>query len=217
MPWHSDQRDGAAVRRWDALLNRMFIEPALGLGYPVDALPVLAGIEKYILGNDRENLVFDFDFVGLQNYTREVVKARWYIPYMRGLLVPAKKRGVNDTTAMGWEVYPEGIFRILTQFAAYENLPKVFITENGAAFRDKLTDTGVHDDQRIAFYKAYLASVLQAKRAGIDIGGFLCWTFLDNFEWAEGYHPRFGLVYVDFETQQRTVKDSGLWFREFLR
>jgi len=74
----------------------------------------------------------------------------------------------------------------------------------------------VHDERRIAFYQNYLAEVLRAKRDGVNVSGYLCWTLLDNFEWAEGYRTRFGLVHVDHETQIRTIKDSGLWFKEFL-
>lgn len=117
---------------------------------------------------------------------------------------------------MGWEVCPEGIHQIIKQFAAYENLPPVNITENGAAFKDTVVNGRVHDKQRVEFYRQYLENVLKAKKEGVDIRGYFAWSFMDNFEWAEGYRPRFGLVHVDYETQKRTIKDSGLWFKDFL-
>ena len=112
---------------------------------------------------------------------------------------------------------PQGIYQILKQFADYKNLPPIIITENGAAFEDVVQNGRVHDQKRVQFYQEYLKNVLKAKREGIDIRGYFAWSFMDNFEWAEGYGPRFGLVHVDYPTQKRTLKDSGLWFKEFLK
>jgi len=119
-------------------------------------------------------------------------------------------------TEMGWEVYPEGIYEMLKKFSAYKGIDKIIITENGAAFPDKIENGKVHDHQRIAFFKNYLEQTLKAKREGVNVAGYFCWSLMDNFEWAEGYKPRFGLVHVDFKTQKRTIKDSGYWFQEFL-
>jgi beta-glucosidase len=94
--------------------------------------------------------------------------------------------------------------------------PLTFVTENGASFADTVVAGRVHDEKRIAYYKAHLAGVEQALAEGANCKGYFIWTFLDNFEWAEGYDKRFGLVYVDHKTQQRIVKDSGLWFKEFI-
>ena len=102
------------------------------------------------------------------------------------------------------------------QFAKYP-VKEIIITENGSAFPDILVDGKIHDLQRISFYKRYLSQVLKAKNDGANIKGYFAWTFIDNFEWAEGFRPRFGMVYNDFKTQHRTLKDSGLWFREFLK
>jgi beta-glucosidase len=118
---------------------------------------------------------------------------------------------------MNWEVYPEGIYRVLKQFSAYKNAPPLYVTENGAAFPDTVEGGHVHDAKRVQFFKDYLEQVLKAKREGVDVRGYFVWSLMDNFEWAEGYKPRFGLVNIDFDTQKRTIKDSGLWFREFLK
>ena len=132
--------------------------------------------------------------------------------------VKPKHRNIDatDITEMGWEVYPEGIYNIIKQFASYSNCPPIIITENGAAFSDTVEGNAVHDHQRVAFYKAYLEQVRKAINEGIDIRGYFCWSMMDNFEWAEGYDPRFGLVHVDYNTQRRTIKDSGKWFQTFL-
>jgi beta-glucosidase len=217
MPWKSMERDHIAVKRWDAFINRFYIEPALGLGYPTADLPFLKKIEKFIIPGDMEKLPFDFDFIGVQNYTREVAKKMWYIPYMHGLEVPPKKRGVAETTEMNWEVYPEGIYKIIKQFASYKGVKKIIVTENGCSFPDFVLNNEVHDIKRVNYYQQYLEQVLRAKNDGVNLGGYFSWSLMDNFEWSEGYKPRFGLVYTDFATQKRIVKDSGLWFREFLK
>jgi len=217
MPLRSIEKDRIAVERWDALLNRLFIEPSLGMGYPISSLPFLGKIEKHIKEGDMEKLAFDFDFIGIQNYTREVVKNIWYIPYMHGLEISPSKRGAKEISEMGWEVYPESMYETLKRFSDYKGVKKIYITENGCALQDEVIDNRVHDIKRIDYFKSYLPQILRAKKEGVNVGGYLCWTLLDNFEWREGYKPRYGLVYVDFKTQQRIIKDSGYWFKDFLK
>jgi len=205
-----------AARRFDAIINRLFIEPAFGLSYPFDAMPILDNIFRYYEYNDENRMKFDFDFIGLQNYTREKVRFSFLAPFIWANIHEAKNRGVK-TTEMGWEVYPEGIYHLLHKFAAYDPKKKIYVTENGAAFPDTVTPDGrVHDPDRTQFLQDYLAQVLRAQREGVNVQGYLVWSYCDNFEWAEGYRTRFGLVHVDFDTQQRIIKDSGLWMRDFL-
>lgn len=209
-----------AAARVDAMLNRFFIEPSLGMGYPVDTLHGFKGIKRAMLPGDEEKLKFDFDFIGIQNYTRELVKYSWFPPIMWAWQIPANKRKVPgiEITDMNWEVYPEGIYNVLKKFAAYPGVKKIYVTENGAAFQDNMVEGNfVHDDKRVKYYQDYLGQVLRAKKEGVNVQGYFCWTLMDNFEWAEGTRPRFGLVYNDFSTQKRTIKDSGLWFKEFLQ
>jgi beta-glucosidase len=118
---------------------------------------------------------------------------------------------------MNWEIYPEGIYRVLKRFAGYKGVDRIIITENGAAFPDQLDEGQVHDDYRVEFYQQYLAQVLKAKEEGVNVQGYFAWSFTDNFEWAEGYSKRFGLVYVDYATQRRIIKSSGYWFQQFLQ
>ncbi|MCX6198694.1 MAG: GH1 family beta-glucosidase [Bacteroidetes bacterium] len=204
-----------AARRADAFINRLFIDPVLGLGYPKADLPACKHIERHMLDGDAEKMKFDFDFIGLQNYSRMVIYQLGLIPIIHFANVPAKKLG-HDTTDMGWEVYPEGIYNLIKKFGAYRNIPKIIITENGAAFPDENVNGEINDTKRIQFLKDYLKQVLKAKQEGVNVCGYFIWSFMDNFEWAEGFRPRFGLVGVDFKTQQRTIKASGKWFSEFL-
>ncbi|WP_290843243.1 GH1 family beta-glucosidase [Flavobacterium sp.] len=208
-------KDVLAADRVNTLLNRSFIEPLLGLGYPTENLSVLKKIEKYMQPDDVANMAFDFDFIGLQCYTREVVKSSIFTPYLRAKLVPATKRNVAFTE-MGWEVFPESMYELLKQFSRYPNLPKIMLTENGAAFKDVISGGKVQDEKRIDYIKQHLKQLHRAKTEGVNVNGYFVWTLTDNFEWAEGYNARFGLVHVDFETQRRTVKESGFWFRDFL-
>ncbi len=216
-PITEEEQDKKAAEKLDVLLNRMYIEPAVGLGYPSETLPLLKNIEKFMQPDDMEKLKFDFDFIGIQNYTRVVVKHDEKSPLLGIKFVEAKDRNVPKMTAMKWEVYPEGIYLILKQFAQYKGIKKIIITENGAAFEDKLEGKKIHDKERIDFFETYLSEVLRAKKEGVPVEGYLVWSMLDNYEWAEGYHPRFGLVYVDYPTQKRYIKDSGLWFQKFLK
>ncbi|MCW5906304.1 MAG: beta-glucosidase [Chitinophagales bacterium] len=205
-----------AAARADAFINRLFLDPVMGLGYPKADLPACKHIEKHMQPGDEQLMAFDFDFVGLQNYSRMVVKKLALIPIIHVVNVPPKKLG-HDITDMGWEVYPEGIYHLLKKYNSYKNIRKIIVTENGAAFPDEVVNGEVNDVKRLQFIKDYLAQVLRAKREGVKVDGYFIWSFMDNFEWAEGYRPRFGIVHTDFATQKRTIKASGKWFSEFLK
>lgn len=216
-PINEKGRHDETLKRFDVLINRLYIEPPQGLGYPTDDLPMIRKIEDYMQEGDEKRLAFDFDFYGLQNYSRMIVRGNGIIPYVVGTpLNPKKMKPKPEITDMGWEVHPEGIYKMLKYFDKYDGIKKIIVTENGAAFPDVVENGQVHDAKRKEFYQDYLRQVLRAKREGVNVGGYFCWSLMDNFEWAEGYDPRFGLVHVDFETQERIIKDSGLWFKEFL-
>ncbi|MCX7621240.1 MAG: family 1 glycosylhydrolase, partial [Acidimicrobiales bacterium] len=203
-----------AVQNADALVNRLFIEPNLGLGYPTQGTRFLRGIDRFQRDGDEEALLVDWDFLGVQYYTR--LKA--YVLPIPGLWT-APIFGHDwrrfDITSTGWEVRPEGLYEVLARAHGY-GFPRLVVTENGAAYPDELIDNRVRDKRRIAFYEAHLEQVLRARDAGIPVDGYFCWSLIDNFEWAEGYRARFGIVYVDYPTQRRIVKDSGKWFRQLL-
>lgn len=204
-----------ASKRLDALFNRLFIEPSLGMGYPVESLPMLRRLEPHIKQGDEQKLKFDFDFIGLQNYFRIVGKFSLFPPLIWANDVNPDQLN-NPLTSMGWEVNPEGIYKIIKQFSGYP-VKDILITENGAAFEDTLSNGIVNDTARISYYKEYLKQILKAKNEGSKVKGYFVWTWMDNFEWAEGFRPRFGLIYVDFKTLERYPKNSAYWFKEFLK
>ena len=215
-PYRKDnEKDQKATLKVDALLNRLFIEPLLGLGYPVNDLPMLKRMEKYILANDMQDLKSEVDFIGLQVYTRELIKYAPLMPFVQAKLIKASDRFVHHTI-MNWEVHPNSIYEAAKRFNKYEGVKQIIVTENGAAFDDELNNNTVRDELRTDYLKTHLNKLLKAKNEGVKVNGYFIWTLTDNFEWAEGYKPRFGLVHVDFNTQKRTIKDSGLWYKDFL-
>lgn len=214
-PYTLRPKDIRAAARADALINRLFIEPILGMGYPENDLPVFKKLRKYFHPGDEDRLAFDFDFIGIQNYTRELVRHSLFTPYLKAAIVKARDRQVPLTT-MGWEVYPESVYHILKKYNAYKGIRKIYITENGASFPDRVVNGAVHDPERTDYLRRVLEQLRRARGEGLKVDGYFIWTLTDNFEWAEGYHPRFGLVYIDFETQERIIKSSGKWYAEFL-
>jgi beta-glucosidase len=210
-------KDEQAAKRVDAILNRLFLDPLVGRGYPINDLPFLNNIEKYIKQNDESNLSFDMDFIGLQNYTREMVKFSPIIPLVHAKIIKASKRKVDSYTLMDWEVYPRSIYLSLKRLNEYHEIKQIIITENGAAFTDSVHEGKINDNKRQKYIEDHIAQVYQAKKEGVKVGGYFVWTLTDNFEWAEGYLPKFGLIHVDFSTQKRTIKDSGHWYSAFLK
>ncbi len=204
-----------AAEKADALLNRLFLEPLLGYGYPIQSLPFLQKLDKYIRNGDQELMVTIPDFVGLQNYTREVVKYNWMTPYLNLKIVDAKTRKAPHTM-LNWEIYPEGIYKLLKKINNYPEVRSIIVTENGAAFPDMPIHDKVNDVERIHYLQSYIQSVEKARAEHIKVDGYFLWSFTDNFEWAEGYFPRFGMVYIDYEQQRRIVKESGRWFSRLI-
>jgi beta-glucosidase len=214
-PYSSSPKDKKAAHRVDALLNRLFIEPSLGMGYPTDALWFLKKLKKYKHPGDDSLMKVSFDFIGIQNYTREVIAHSYFTPYIKAKIIPADKRKVFYT-AMDWEVYPEAIYEMIMKFDSYEGVKKILITENGASFPDEIIDGVIDDHHRSHFLKSYLEEVGRAKRSSAKLAGYFVWSLTDNFEWAEGFKQRFGLIHIDYTTQKRTVKNSGWWYKTFL-
>jgi beta-glucosidase len=216
IPFTQNEADLQAAKRVDCLMNRLFIEPALGMGYPMADWDVM---EKFSINHSTwrhtERLAFDFDFIGLQNYFPLTIKYNAFIPVLQAWEVKAKSRK-KPHTAMGWEINGDSFQNIIRQFAAYPKVKNIFITENGAAFHDKVVNGVINDTERIAYFKLYLEALLKVKEEGVNVIGYMAWTLMDNFEWAEGYNARFGLVHTDFKTQERIIKDSGHWFQDFL-
>jgi beta-glucosidase len=214
-PKEHTMADIQAADRVDAFLNRMFIEPLAGLGYPLTDLKFLNRLEPYIKSGDEGKLSFDMDFIGVQNYSREIVARSRFTPGLYAKIIKAEKRNV-ETTVMNWEVYPESIYQMLRKFSKYKNFKEIIVTESGVAFPDVQYKGHVRDAKRKYYLQQYIRQVLKSRQEGINVNGYFIWSLTDNFEWAEGYRPRFGLVYIDFETQERIIKESGYWFSRFL-
>ena len=205
-----------AARRTDATINRMFIEPLVGMGYPYKDFPAMKLIELFMKNGDDKRIQFDFDYIGIQYYCRLSMAFNLMPPLAFAAEVPATKRGVGINN-MGFEIYPQGMYDVLKRYSAYPNVKKLMVTECGVCLDDIVLDGEVNDDTRVQFYRDYMGQMLRAMNEGVDVAGFYCWTLMDNFEWWEGYRARFGLVYVDHATQQTLLKKSGRWLRDFLK
>ncbi len=216
IPYTNSAEDIAAAKRMDILMNRLFIEPALGRGYPREDFKFLERLELHNRSwKYTERMTFNFDFIGIQNYFPVVIRYNPLIPIVQASEVRAPGRGVPHT-AMGWEINPDSFYRILKRFWLYGGVKEIIVSESGAAFKDEVVGGIVDDQPRVDYYQQYLLALLRARKEGVNIKGFFAWTLMDNFEWAEGYKARFGLIHVDFETQLRTIKRSGYWFRDWL-
>lgn len=209
------KRNVHAAALADLLINRLFFEPVIGLGYPEEDLKILKQIEKYTTPEDVVNIATRLDFIGIQTYTREVFKWNPLNPLLKIKQVPAQQR-TKHLTAMNWEVYPPSIYHVLKKIESYQTKIPLIITENGMALNDVILDGEINDEERIQYFKSHLEQVKQALDEGVDLRGYFAWSLIDNFEWAEGYHPRFGLVHIDFSSKQRTLKQSAHWFKIFL-
>lgn len=215
-PVNLKPRHQKAAKRVDALLNRLFLEPLLGLGYPTDVMPALSVIERYMKPGDRERMQFDFDFIGLQYYFRVVAKFSLTPPILFASEVPPKLRKTR-LNLMDLDVYPKGLKHLLKFYAAYPQIKQLVLSESGVCFPDFPIGGRIHDVERTKYHQEILRIVKKAIKNEIPVSGYFAWTLVDNFEWREGFEPRFGLVHNDFATQQRTIKDSGLWFMQFLK
>ncbi|MEU4804591.1 GH1 family beta-glucosidase [Actinosynnema sp. NPDC023587] len=211
-----------ATRRFDGLHNRFFLDPVLGRGYPADVLADVAhldALEPAILDGDLAAVAAPVDWIGVNYYapSRVVplsdpdIPSNCAFPGLRGVDVLPPR---GPLTSMGWEQHPESLTELLVWLGEYAGVPLV-VSENGSAFTDVVDPDGrVRDARRTRYLADHLRAVHAAIERGADVRGYLAWSLLDNFEWSFGYTQRFGLVHVDFDTQRRTVKDSGRFFAD---
>ncbi|RZJ13724.1 MAG: beta-glucosidase [Rubrivivax sp.] len=202
--------DIAAAKLADSHSRRWYADPLFKGHYPDDALADLGADAPVVQPGDMANIAVPMDYLGINFYTRSVISAS-------GEDWNAKGRGLA-VSDMDWEVYPQGLTDLLVQMHHdYAKLPPMFVTENGGAFPDKIANNGrVQDDDRIGYLKGHIAAVASAMQQGVNMGGYMVWSLLDNFEWASGYAKRFGIVHVDYHTQARTPKASADWYRQLL-
>jgi beta-glucosidase len=195
------------TRLEDGRLLRWHMDPLFKSSYPDDVLAFLGNDAPKVSPGDMAAIATPMDFLGVNYYSRSVISAQG--PWD----VHSSGREVTD---MGWEIYPEGLTELLVRMHQDYPVPPLYVTENGGAFKDQLQDGRVHDHQRRDYIARHISAVADAMQQGVRMEGYMVWSLLDNFEWASGYEKRFGIVHVDYETQQRTLKDSALWYREFL-
>lgn len=201
-PVTQSDADLAATAFADDYINQWYMKPVMTGAYP-DIIEQLPEAHKPdILPGDMETIAQPLDFLGVNFYTRlhyQASETDYYeeMPHQAPM------------TDIGWEIYPKALTELLVSLHEKYQLPPVFITENGAAMDDKMINSEVHDQDRIDYYNSHLNAVNDAMEQGVTVSGYFAWSLMDNFEWAEGYSKRFGIVYVDYVTQQRVIKDSG--------
>lgn len=207
------QADRDAARRYDGYLNRWFLDPLFLGHYPEDMLDLWGERAPEGTPEDLAGLPETLDFLGINNYLRSVVGDGKSEPV--GVTVHQPEEA--QYTEMGWEVDPDGLYQLLMRVQRDYGPRRVYITENGAAFPDVLQPGGqVDDPQRVEYLHDYLFAAHRALEEGAPLKGYFVWTLMDNFEWAHGFSKRFGLVYVDYATQARFIKQSGHWYRRMI-
>ena len=214
-PLGDDPRDAEAAERWHAITNAWFLDPALRGRYPDAFVTGLPAERMGIREGDMERTRADLDFLGVNLYVRTLVRHLEEDP--NGLHAAPLPNGGREgpRTDFDWEVWPPALRDMLLRLTADYDRPVLEVTENGCSYDDAPAPDGrVRDGRRIDFHRGYLAALHEALEAGADVRGYHAWSLLDNFEWAEGYAQRFGLVHVDFPTGTRTPKDSARWYAE---
>lgn len=199
--------DRAAAHLADARGRRWYTDPLFKGHYPAEVLDELGADAPVVLPGDMACIASPLDFLGVNYYTRQVVSAAGPVDNTR-LGLPL--------TEMGWEIYPRGLTDLLALLHQDCPLPPVYITENGGAFKDPVTQGEIRDDDRTDYLRTHIAAVADAMDLGVPVAGYMVWSLMDNFEWSSGYAKRFGIVHVDYATQQRTLKSSAHWYRALL-
>jgi beta-glucosidase len=200
----------------DGYINRLFLDPLSGRGYPQDIITSFGNtMEGFVQPGDMDTIIAPIDFIGVNYYTRDIARAEHVSEEENEprTVIPS-----DEITEMGWEVYPKGLYRTLGRLYFDYNFPAIYITENGAAFPDEVDAAGqVDDTARLSYIRRHLEMVNQAIQADVPVKGYFVWSLFDNFEWGHGYSKRFGIVHVDYQTQKRTLKSSAKWYSQMIR
>jgi beta-glucosidase len=208
-PISDDKKNQEATGKLHELWNRWFTDPIFKGNYP----PLAETLGMRPSRDDAALIKQPLDFLGVNYYTRQLV-AHDSSDNLTGARVIKKKTPITE---MGWEIYPSGLYEVLMNLRKEYDNPVLYVTENGVAFEDNVTkEAKVQDDDRIAFLRDHIAAVYQAIRDGVKVKGYFVWTNMDNFEWAEGYSKRFGLIRTNYETLERTPKKSFYWYKQVI-
>ncbi len=214
-PASNRPEDLAARDRMDTMLNRSFLDPLFLGQYPSGLNELLGSGDDAIQGDDLAEIAAPLDFLGINYYTYQVIADD---PEHAELLGTRDVTPRDEVTDMGWPVGPHGLTDLLRRIhQQYTRIP-LMVTENGAAYPDRVVDGQVRDLARISYLERHIRALADALNSGVDVRGYYLWSLLDNFEWGFGYSKRFGLVYVDYEANRRRLpKDSALWYSDFIR
>ena len=217
VPASASAADQARARYQDGFVNRWFLDPIYGRHYPADM--VAACREQFnesfdfIQEGDFETMAVPTDFFGLNYYTRHVVRDE----EAEGNLPQTEFESSENRTDINWEVYPDGLYNILNRLYFDYQVPKIYITENGASYGDGPDENGrVDGERRLSYLKQHFTAAQRAISNGVPLAGYFVWSFMDNFEWGYGYSQRFGITWVNYETQERIFKDSALWYKQVI-
>lgn len=215
-PISESKEDSLAAEIFTAYYNGWFLDPIFKGHYPKNLLDIYK--EKYddldFLYENLDVISEEIDFLGINYYSRGLVKFDSTSEFFN---IKTIKPDSSNYTAMNWEIYPEGLYDLLINISKeYTDLP-LYITENGAAFNDKVENGTVNDKKRIEFLKGHFRSAHEAIQSGVNLQRYYVWSLMDNFEWAYGYSKRFGIIYVDYSTKERILKDSAHWYKEVIR
>jgi beta-glucosidase len=225
VPASPSKADFEANRKGEGIWARWFLDPLYGRHYPADLVADAVadgslpnGNLDFVKDGDLEAIATQTDFLGLNYYTRMLSRST-EIPESHNLPPTVIQAPKDDTNwmDMGWEVFPQGLFESLSWLYYEYKVPKIYITENGCSFSDGPDETGrVRDQRRINYLSGHLDAAKKAIDNQIPLAGYFYWSLLDNFEWGLGYSQRFGLIWVDFDSQKRILKDSGYWYKDFI-
>ncbi|MBI5029915.1 MAG: beta-glucosidase [Chloroflexi bacterium] len=222
MPATNRREDLDAVRFGDGFVHRWFLDPLFGRHYPADMVDAycangfLPKGMSFVQADDLAAISAPMDFLGVNYYRRSIMSqptASDGTPSHEEIRLPD-----SEYTEMGWEVYPDGLYQLLCRLHFEYRPAKIFITENGASYADAPDAQGVIDDtRRIDYLRGHLTAAHRAIQAGVPLAGYFYWSLMDNFEWAYGYSERFGIVWIDYATQQRILKASARWYADVIR
>lgn len=215
-PASDSPEDRDAARFLDGKLHRWFLDPIFRGQYPDDVAQRLGDFMPEVRAGDLAIISSPLDYLGANYYTRSVVGASPDGPRAIANFPSFRQEG-SEYTTMNWEIYPAGLYEHLARLHRDYHIPNIYIIENGAAFADTVAPGGrVHDPRRQSYLREHLLQVHRALSEGVPLRGYSIWALMDNFEWSLGYSQRFGITYIDYKTQQRIIKDSGLWYKQVI-
>ena len=222
-PLTDSKRDHIATDIADQFYNKIKLDPLFKGRYPEQLWRKLSIFSPRIQAGDMELIQAPVDFLGVNNYTCARAYHKWYVPFLHAWMNGAKiadtefvKDGIQYTS-MGWEIYPKGIYDVLTRLKEDYGNPRVYITESGASFEDNIENGAVRDIKRTNYLREHIDMVHRATQENTNVKGYFVWSLLDNFEWSAGFSKRFGIIYIDHKTQHRIVKNSGSWYSALIK